>query len=188
METPRPRPVLFWLVTGLLAFGMLAGGVAQLLRAKFNVDGMRHLGFPLYVLTIVGAWKLIGVSVLLLPGWRLAKEWAYAGFFCLLTSAVASHWPVAMALGERCPRSRSPASRPPRGTCAPPAAGWPSGQKAKTAYALLGPSCARLRSPHLYPRLVTSARNTGYLMGNGCGKSENAQTAEAAPRLSISRP
>jgi len=103
METPRPRPVLFWLVTGLLAFGMLAGGVAQLLRAKFNVDGMRHLGFPLYVLTIVGAWKLIGVSVLLLPGWRLAKEWAYAGFFCLLTSAVASHLASGDGIGGALP-------------------------------------------------------------------------------------
>jgi hypothetical protein len=91
MESPRPRPVLFWLLTGLLAFGMLAGGTAQLLRAPFNVDGMRHLGYPLYVLSLIGAWKLVGMLVILLPGWRLAKEWAYAGFFFLLTGATASH-------------------------------------------------------------------------------------------------
>ncbi|WP_210517611.1 DoxX family protein [Hymenobacter terricola] len=96
METPRSRPVLFWLVTGLLAFGMLAGATAQLLRAQINVDGMRHLGYPLYVLTLVGVWKVAGVLVLLLPGWRLAKEWAYAGFFFLLTGAVVSH----LASGE----------------------------------------------------------------------------------------
>lgn len=87
----RPRPLLFWSVTSLLAVGMLGGGTAQLLRAKFNVDGMVHLGYPLYVLSVVGAWKLVGMLVILLPGWRLAKEWAYAGFFFLLTGATISH-------------------------------------------------------------------------------------------------
>ncbi len=96
METTRPRLTLFWVLTSLLAFGMLAGGTAQLLHARFNVDGMRRLGYPLYVLSLVGAWKLAGTLVLLLPGWRLAKEWAYAGFFFLLTGATVSH----LASGE----------------------------------------------------------------------------------------
>ena len=92
METSsRARPIVFWLVTGLLAFGMLAGGTGQLLHAQFNVDGMRHLGYPRYLLSLIGAWKLLGIGVLLLPGWRLAKEWAYAGFFFLLTGASISH-------------------------------------------------------------------------------------------------
>jgi len=103
METSRSRPVLFWLVTGLLAFGMLAGGAAQLLRARFNVDGLLHLGYPLYLLTMVGAWKLAGIVVILLPGWRLAKEWAYAGFFFLLTGAAASHLASGNGLGGALP-------------------------------------------------------------------------------------
>lgn len=90
-NSPRARPVLFWLVTGLLAFGMLAGGTGQLLHAQFNVDGMRQLGYPLYLLSLIGAWKLAGILVILLPGWRLAKEWAYAGFFFLLSGATVSH-------------------------------------------------------------------------------------------------
>jgi hypothetical protein len=99
MQTSRSRPLTYWLVTGLLAFGMLAGGTAQLLRASFNVDGLLHLGYPLYLLPLIGAWKLVGVLVLLLPGWRLAKEWAYAGFFFLLTGATASHLASGDGLG-----------------------------------------------------------------------------------------
>ncbi len=87
----RASSIAYWGTTGLLAFGMTAGASGQLLRARFNVDGMVHLGYPLYVLTIIGTWKLCGVAVLLLPRLPLMKEWAYAGFFILLTSAVASH-------------------------------------------------------------------------------------------------
>lgn len=103
MEASRPHPFLFWLVTSLLAFGMLAGGTAQLLQAKFNVDGIRHLGYPLYVLSIVGAWKLVGMLVILLPGWRLAKEWAYAGFVFLLTGATVSHLASGDGIGGALP-------------------------------------------------------------------------------------
>lgn len=87
----RGTSIAYWGTTGLLAFGMLAGAAGQLLRAPFNVDGMLHLGYPLYVLTIVGMWKWAGVIVLLAPRLPLMKEWAYAGFFFLLTGATASH-------------------------------------------------------------------------------------------------
>lgn len=104
MQTsPHKRPILYWLVTGLLAFGMLAGGTGQLLRASFNVEGMRHLGYPLYMLSLIGAWKLAGTAVILLPGWRLAKEWAYAGFFFLLTGATVSHLANGDGLGGALP-------------------------------------------------------------------------------------
>ncbi|WP_310395557.1 DoxX family protein [Hymenobacter sp.] len=85
------RPFWYWLTTGLLAFGMLAGGVGQLLQLKFNADGVTHLGYPLYLLYILGTWKIIGVIALLVPGYLLVKEWTYAGFFFLLTGAVTSH-------------------------------------------------------------------------------------------------
>jgi hypothetical protein len=52
---------------------------------------MIHLGYPLYVMTILGFWKILGVAVLLAPGLKLFKEWAYAGFFFLMTGAVVSH-------------------------------------------------------------------------------------------------
>ena len=87
----RARLIAYWVTTGVLCLGMAAGGTAQVLHARFSVDGMIHLGYPLYVMTIVGLWKVCGVAVLLAPGLQLMKEWAYAGFFFLLSGAVASH-------------------------------------------------------------------------------------------------
>ncbi len=89
--TTRSRTIAYWLTTGLLCFGMAAGGLAQIAHAEPNVVGMQRLGYPLYMLYFLGAWKMAGVVALLLPGYRLLKEWAYAGFFFLLTGAVTSH-------------------------------------------------------------------------------------------------
>jgi DoxX-like family len=96
MENQKSRKTTFWIVTGLLSFGMIAGGIAQLIRAKPNVDGMISLGYPLYVLTILGIWKLLAVFTILIPKYPLVKEWAYAGLFFLLSGGVISH----LASGE----------------------------------------------------------------------------------------
>lgn len=92
MKQQETKPVAFWVVTGLLCFGMLLGGTAQLLRARFNVDGIIHLGYPEYVLSILGTWKILAVIVVLMPGYQLVKEWAYAGLFFLLSGGVVSHF------------------------------------------------------------------------------------------------
>lgn len=81
----------YWATTGLLAICMLAGGLAQLFRAKWNAEGMLHLGYPLYFMTIIGWWKILGVVAILLPGFALLKEWAYAGLFFVMTGAIVSH-------------------------------------------------------------------------------------------------
>jgi hypothetical protein len=48
-------------------------------------------GFPLYFVTLLGIWKLLGGFVILLPGFARVEEWAYAGMlFDLTGAAVAS--------------------------------------------------------------------------------------------------
>jgi hypothetical protein len=70
---------------------MLSTGIVQLLRSKEEVDMMARLGYPLYFLTIIGAWKMLGVVTVLIPKFTLVKEWAYAGFFFAMTGAIFSH-------------------------------------------------------------------------------------------------
>lgn len=90
-STSKTVSVAYWICTGLLLSGMLSGGIAQVIGAKWNAQGFIHLGYPLYSMKLIGAWKIAGVIVLLIPGYRLLKEWAYAGFFFVMTGAVVSH-------------------------------------------------------------------------------------------------
>ena len=92
MSNTKSNATAFWIVTGLLSFGMVLGGTAQLLRLKFNVDGLVHLGYPEYVLSILGTWKILAVIAILVPKLKLVKEWAYAGLFFLLSGGVVSHF------------------------------------------------------------------------------------------------
>lgn len=90
-KAEKRQLIWYWILTGLLVMAMIAGGIAQFVQAKFNTDGFIRLGYPLYSMKIIGTWKVIGGLVLLIPGYRLVKEWAYAGFFVLLTSGFISH-------------------------------------------------------------------------------------------------
>jgi uncharacterized membrane protein len=92
----KRNKIIYWVTTGFLAFGMLANGLAQIIHAKGFVDIMGHLGYPLYFLYIIGVWKILGVIAILIPRFRLVKEWAYAGFFFVMSGALFSH----IALGD----------------------------------------------------------------------------------------
>lgn len=87
----KRNKIIYWITTVFLAFGMLAGGVQQLLQIGGYVEIVTGLGYPLYLLSILGAWKILGVIALLVPGYPLVKEWAYAGFFFAMSGAAISH-------------------------------------------------------------------------------------------------
>ena len=85
------RTTAFWVVTGLFCLAFTLGGSMHLIRAEQMAEGIRTLGYPAYLMTILGTAKLLGVVALLVPGRLLLKEWAYAGFTFDLLGAAASH-------------------------------------------------------------------------------------------------
>ena len=87
----KKKLIVYWIATALLAFGMLTSGLQQIFHAKAMVDLITPLGYPMYLLYILGIWKALGVIAILLPGFTLVKEWAYAGFFFIMTGALVSH-------------------------------------------------------------------------------------------------
>jgi uncharacterized membrane protein YphA (DoxX/SURF4 family) len=70
---------------------MVSTGIVQLLKSEAEVGRISHLGYPAYLLTILGIWKLLGVAAVLIPRFPLIKEWAYAGFFFVMAGAAISH-------------------------------------------------------------------------------------------------
>ena len=83
--------IIYWVATLWLALGMVSTGMVQLVKMKEEVDNFSSLGYPAYLMTIIGGWKLLGVVTVLIPKFPLLKEWAYAGFFFAMTGAVVSH-------------------------------------------------------------------------------------------------
>ena len=110
MTTAKRNKIIYWIATIWLSLGMLATGILQLSKAKAEgaiappgVDGIVHLGYPVYLLTIIGVWKILGVIALLTPKFPLVKEWAYAGFFFIMSGALFSHIAVDDAAVELIP-------------------------------------------------------------------------------------
>jgi hypothetical protein len=66
----RSRLVAYWVTTGLVALGMVSGGVAQVLHVPANVDGFVRLGYPLHFVTLLGIWKILGALAVLAPNSR----------------------------------------------------------------------------------------------------------------------
>ena len=93
----KRNKIIYWVATLWLALGMTSTGIVQLLKSKEEISLMTQLGYPVYFLTIIGTWKLLGVVAVLIPKFPLLKEWAYAGFFFNMTGAIFSH--VAMSSG-----------------------------------------------------------------------------------------
>src|SRR5690349_17210769 len=88
--------ITYWIATVWLALGMTSTAIVQLIKMKDEVEMMNRLGYPLYFLTILGIWKILGVIAVLIPRFPLLKEWAYAGFFFAMSGAVFSR----LAMGD----------------------------------------------------------------------------------------
>jgi len=95
----KRNKIIYWIATAWLALGMVSTAMVQLFKYKEGqggVESITHLGYPVYFITILGVWKLLGLAAVLIPKFALLKEWAYAGFFFAMSGAIVSH----IALGD----------------------------------------------------------------------------------------
>ena len=90
----KKNKIIYWIATIWLSLGMVSTGFVQLLKAKGGQGGadmIAHLGYPVYLLTLMGICKIAGIVALLIPKLPLLKEWAYAGFTFIMCGAIFSH-------------------------------------------------------------------------------------------------
>ena len=100
----KRNKIIYWIATIWLSLGMVSTGAGQLFKVKGDspgsVESMTHLGYPAYFVTILGICKILGVVVLLIPKFPLLKEWAYAGFFFMMSGAIFTHIAAGNSISE----------------------------------------------------------------------------------------
>lgn len=99
----KRNKIIYWVTTIWLSLGMASTGIVQLMKVKEDIALIQLLGYPVYFLTILGVWKLLGVIAVLIPKCPILKEWAYAGFFFSMTGAVISHLVSGSSIGQVAP-------------------------------------------------------------------------------------
>ena len=82
--------VIYWLATLFLCVKTLDGVLGLFFSIGDKNQNLTQLGYPPYLIYIIGLWSIIGIVVLLVPKFPLLKEWAYAGFFFVISGALAS--------------------------------------------------------------------------------------------------
>ncbi len=85
------RKLIYITSTAVLVLEIVAGAFMDLAHLPYAVQVVRSLGYPGYVLYIVGVWKVLAVCALLWPRLPRLREWAYAGVFFEMFGAVESH-------------------------------------------------------------------------------------------------
>ena len=91
-EYMKTKSITYWTTTMLVIAVMTVSGILSLMHGPSMMKAFEHLGYPAYFANILGAAKVLGVCVLLMPGCVTLKEWAYAGFGITLISACVSHF------------------------------------------------------------------------------------------------
>ena len=93
---PKTINTLYWIFTILFAALMIFSSVGSIM---VNDDAKKlihdQLGYPVYFIPFTGVAKLLGSIVILIPGLKRIKEWAYAGLFFDLAGAIYSGIAVA---------------------------------------------------------------------------------------------
>lgn len=86
----KQTKIIFWVTTTLI---FLFEGVmtAMTSNSKMAIDGITHLGYPVYFVGMLAVFKSLGALALIIPQVPArVKEWAYAGFGIDFSSAVIS--------------------------------------------------------------------------------------------------
>lgn len=96
----KSTKIIYWVATIWLALGMFSTGIVQFIKMKEEVAVITGLGYPVYFLTLLGLWKILGVVVVLIPKFPLLKEWTYAGFFFAMSGAIFSHLAIGNSTKE----------------------------------------------------------------------------------------
>lgn len=83
--------IAYWVVTIIFAGFMIFTAIPNVTANEDSVKLISDfLGYPKYFIPFIGIAKILGSIVILIPGLRSLKEWAYAGLCFDLAGAIYS--------------------------------------------------------------------------------------------------
>jgi hypothetical protein len=93
MKADKKNKIFFWIFTLLFLLPSAGSGLLELFLngPQSTVKTLTLLGYPLFLMKILGFSKLLGALTILTGRIPRMKEWAYAGFSFLFLGATASH-------------------------------------------------------------------------------------------------
>ncbi|MDR6922679.1 DoxX family protein [Chryseobacterium sp. 2987] len=103
VQSQKTKKIIYWIFTIWMSLGMVSTAIVQLMKNKDELANFTNLGYPTYLMSIIGICKLLGVIAVLIPKRLILKEWAYAGFIFVMAGAVASHLIVGDSVGRTFP-------------------------------------------------------------------------------------
>ncbi|HWY98688.1 MAG TPA: DoxX family protein [Bacteroidia bacterium] len=90
-STSKGKVIAYWITTGIIALQVASGAYFDLTKFPDFSKIAQHLGYPIYLLTILGVARVFALLALLAPRFPRLKEWAYAGLFFEYSLALVSH-------------------------------------------------------------------------------------------------
>ena len=85
------RRIVYWTSTALVCLALF-GSLSYLTGSAEVVAGFAKAGYPQHLRIVLGIAKPMAAIVMLLPGFALLKEWAYAGVtFALVMATISSY-------------------------------------------------------------------------------------------------
>lgn len=95
--------ITFYIASSLFALLMTVSGIAKMSEQEALVKATTELGYPIYLLKILGVAYLIGAVAILQPKLEYFKQWGYAGFAIALIGAAGSHLLAGQAFSSAAP-------------------------------------------------------------------------------------
>ena len=91
VKTSKGHLFAYWVTTAIVVLQVAAGAYFDLTGFPSFSQIVQHLGYPHYLLTILGVLRILALIALLVPRRPRLNEWAYSGLFFEYTVAAASH-------------------------------------------------------------------------------------------------
>jgi hypothetical protein len=87
----KRNKIIFYVVTGLFSLLMAGGAMPYFFMHDFAVEMFESLGYPPYLIYLMGVAKILGLVAIWFIKSPTLKEWAYAGFTFNLLLAISAH-------------------------------------------------------------------------------------------------